>query len=193
MSPQSIEEVLEFWFAPATRERWFDPSPEFDQNLRRRFGELYARAATGHLAHWENSADGSLALCILLDQMPRNIFRGDRRAFASDHLALRVAERALAAGHDRGLAPERRQFLYLPFMHSETLGHQLRCLALCEAAGLGESAKYARDHLAIIRRFGRFPHRNALLGRETTAEEAAYLAQNPDGYGQKAAADDPPA
>ena len=182
-----IREVLDFWFAPETKAGWFEPSPELDMTVRRRFGELYARAATGQLKEWRNSSGGCLALCLLLDQMARMIFRGDARAFATDDRALAVAEHALAHGFDRRLPQEQRQFLYLPFMHSENLADQLRCLALFEATRLSTARGYAREHLEIIRRFGRFPHRNRVLGRTATPDEAAWLEANPETYGQQAA------
>lgn len=184
---QGISEILDFWFAPETRARWFDPTPEFDMTARRRFGELYAHAATGQLEDWKNTAEGCLALSILLDQMSRMIFRGDARAFATDGLALAVAEQALGHGFDRRLSQEQRQFLYMPFMHSENVANQLRCLALFEATKLTEARKYAKQHLEVIRRFGRFPHRNRILGRRSTRDEAAYLEAHPADYGQTAA------
>lgn len=183
---QDIREVLDFWFAPEVRTKWFEESPELDMTVRRQFGELYARAATGQLKDWENSSGGCLALCLLLDQMSRMIFRGDPRAFATDGRALAVAEHALAHGFDRRLPQEQRQFLYMPFMHSERVADQLRCLALFEATRLSTARKYAKEHLEIIRRFGRFPHRNRVLGRASTREEAVYLEANPEAYGQQA-------
>jgi uncharacterized protein (DUF924 family) len=180
-----IEEVLEFWFREDVRPLWFEPNPAFDQTIRKQFAELFARAATGELRDWESSPEGCLALCILLDQMPRNMFRGDARAFATDDKALAVAERALAGRFDANLAAERKQFLYLPFMHSETLANQLRALALFESQGMPRSRRYAEQHVAIIRRFGRFPHRNAVLGRASTEAEIAYLEEVPELYGQE--------
>ena len=181
---QGIPQVLDFWFSDEARQRWFDARPAFDQRLRKTFAELYARAATGDLQAWQSTAEGCLALVILLDQMPRNMFRGDARAFSTDLKALRVAEHALTQGFDHQLPPERKQFLYLPFMHSENLANQLRALALCERAGLAEARRSAEEHLRIIRRFGRFPHRNAVLGRESSEVERAYLEQRPDSFGQ---------
>jgi uncharacterized protein (DUF924 family) len=172
-----IQEILEFWFGDDARASWFHSSPAFDQMIRKRFGELFARAATGELAAWESSAEGCLALCILLDQMPRNMFRGAPRAFAADDRALAVAEHALAEGFDRQLTSEQKQFIYLPFMHSEDLANQLRALALFESAGMTKNRRFAEEHVAIIRRFGRFPHRNAIFGRPNTEAEAEYLSE----------------
>jgi uncharacterized protein (DUF924 family) len=185
-----IMEVLDFWFSEETRRRWFEPTPAFDREIRERFADLWARAARGDLKDWEQSPEGCLALCVLLDQMPRNMFRGTPRAYATDVGAREVAEGALARGFDQGLPPEQKQFLYLPFSHSERLADQARALALFEAAGLDEALLYIRGHLAIIRRFGRFPHRNAILGRPSTPEELAFLAQHPENYGQSLAPTD---
>jgi uncharacterized protein (DUF924 family) len=180
-----IDEVLEFWFQPDAKECWFEPTPAFDQTIRKQFAELFARAATGDLKGWEGSPEGCLALCILLDQMPRNMFRGHPRAFSTDSKALAVAERALAAGFDRDMPAERKQFIYLPFMHSESLANQLRALALFESQGMARNRRYAEEHVQIIRRFGRFPHRNAILGRDSTEAEEAYLDEITERYGQE--------
>jgi uncharacterized protein (DUF924 family) len=184
---RSIAEVLSFWFSDAGSRQWFAPTAEFDREIRERFADFAARAARGELSAWEESPKGCLALCILLDQMPRNMYRGTPRVYAADHLALEIAERAVDRGFDRNLPPERRQFLYLPFSHSERLADQLRAVALFEAAGLDEALVYVRGHLRTIRRFGRFPHRNTILGRASTPEELAFLARHPDDYGQSAA------
>jgi uncharacterized protein (DUF924 family) len=183
-----IEEVLAFWFRDDVKPHWFDAGPALDQTIRKEFGELYARAVVGELGSWETSPEGCLALCVLLDQMPRNMFRGDARAFATDDKALAIAERALANRFDAHLPAERKQFLYLPFLHSEMLANQLRALALFESQGMPRNRRYAEERVAIIRRFGRFPHRNAVLGRADTEAESAYLKTEPASYGQKARA-----
>jgi uncharacterized protein (DUF924 family) len=184
---QSIDEVLAFWFSDNSSEHWFAPKPAFDQLIRERFADLAARAADGGLRGWEESARGCVALCILLDQMPRNLFRGTPRAFATDGQALDIAARAVSRGLDQELPPEQKHFLYLPFSHSERLADQSRAAALFEAADLDEALAYVRDHhLAIIRRFGRFPHRNAILGRSSTPEELEFLAQHDEDFGQSA-------
>ena len=133
------QKVLDFWFADDTRPLWFAPTPDFDQAIRERFGETLARAAAGELKSWEDSPEGCVALCLLLDQMPRHIFRGTPRAFATDHKAVGVAERAISRAFDSRLPPEYRGFLYMPFMHSERLADQLRAVALFESAGLREA------------------------------------------------------
>lgn len=168
-------DILAFWL-DAGPQRWFARDDEFDAMIRARFLAVHETAAAGLLAAWEDTADGALALLIALDQFPRNMFRGSARAYASDALARAVADRALARGFDLRFANPERRFFYLPFMHSENLTDQERCVSLCAAAGDREGVGYAVIHADIIRRFGRFPHRNAVLGRTTTAEEAAFLA-----------------
>jgi uncharacterized protein (DUF924 family) len=170
-SPQA---VLAFW-RDAGSDKWFKKNDAFDQDIRRRFLETYEAAAAGTLGAWEATPDGVLALVIVLDQFPRNMFRGAARAFAADPLARAVADRALARGFDRAMAQADRQFFYLPFEHSEMLADQERCCDLFRATGDAELVKWAELHADIIRRFGRFPHRNAALGRTTTAEEQAFL------------------
>ena len=181
-------EILDFWFAPETEEKWFRPPPAFDAEIAERFGALHEEAAQdaavkSALGQWEASADGALALVILLDQFPRNMFRDSPRAFASDALALAVADRAIERGHDLVLPIERRVFFYLPFEHSEGIEDQHRCLALVrERADWGDNVQWAESHLAIIERFGRFPHRNAVLGRQSTPEEIEYLASRDETF-----------
>ncbi len=170
-SPQA---VLAFW-RDAGPDKWFKKNDAFDQDIRERFLETYEAAAAGTLGAWEATPDGGLALVIVLDQFPRNMFRGAARAFAADPLARAVADRALARGFDRAMAQADRQFFYLPFEHSEMLADQERCCDLFRATGDAELVKWAELHADIIRRFGRFPHRNAALGRATTAEEQAFL------------------
>lgn len=166
--------ILAFW-REAGGERWYKRSDAFDAEVRRRFLVLWQKAAAGELASWEDSDEGALALVIVLDQFPRNMFRGTPEAFASDALAREVARRAIDRGVDRRIDPILLEFLYLPFMHSEHLADQLHCVALFENTDNAENLKYARDHADIIQRFGRFPHRNRLLGRDSTAEEQAFL------------------
>jgi uncharacterized protein (DUF924 family) len=181
-----MQGVLEFWFAEDTRPLWFAPRPDFDRAIRQRYGETFARAAAGELTSWEDSPEGCVALCLLLDQMPRHMFRGTSRAFASDDKAVAVAERAVSRGFDHRLSSSYKTFLYMPFMHSERLADQLRAVALFDSAGLSEARDYAKDHLSIIRQFARFPHRNAILGRSSTPEELEFLAQHGEHYGQRA-------
>ena len=170
----SPADVLAFW-RDAGRDKWFKRDDAFDAEIREKFLATYEAAAAGKLSAWEDSAEDTLALILVLDQFPRNMFRGDARTFAADPLARAAANRALKRGYDQDLPVENRGFLFLPFMHSENLADQLRCVELYRAAGDAD-LKYAEEHRDIIRRFGRFPHRNAMLDRETTEEEQAFLA-----------------
>jgi uncharacterized protein (DUF924 family) len=170
----TAREVLAFW-REAGPEKWFVKDDGLDTEIRRRFLATHEAAARGELAQWERVPDGALALVILLDQFPRNMFRGDKRTFATDALALAAAQAAIAHGFDRQVEPELRTFFYVPFMHSERLADQERCVALYRAVGDDYSLKFAEEHADIIRRFGRFPHRNAVLARATTPEEQAFL------------------
>ena len=167
-------DILAFW-RDAGPDRWYMPDDAFDAGVRQRFLSLWQRAAAGELSSWETSDDGALALVIVLDQFPRNMFRDDIRTYASDRLAREVTHRAIERGVGARIDCALREFLYLPFMHSEHLADQLRCIELSREAGLAESAKWAEHHADIIRRFGRFPHRNRLLGRTTTPDEQAFL------------------
>ena len=166
--------IVTFW-RDAGPDRWYTPDDAFDAEVRQRFFDLWQRAAEGDLSSWEASDDGALALVIVVDQFPRNMFRGDAKTYASDALAREVAHRAIERGVDVRIHPVLREFLYLPFNHSEHLSDQLRCIELSRAAGNAENLKWAEHHADIIRRFGRFPNRNRLLGRATTPEEQAYL------------------
>jgi uncharacterized protein (DUF924 family) len=170
----AAEDIVTFW-RTAGPDRWFNKDQTFDDEIRRRFLSAYEAAASGRLREWETTATGALALCLLLDQFPRNMFRGDARSFAADALAREVAANALAHGFDRSVPAELRSFFYLPFMHSEQLADQERCVALYRTWGDREGIDYALLHADIIRRFGRFPHRNKLLGRTTTPAEQAFL------------------
>ena len=168
--------ILAFW-REAGSDRWYKKDGAFDDEVRRRFFGLWREAAAGKLSSWEASDEGALALTIVLDQFPRNMFRDDIRTYASDRVAREVAHRAVERGVDARIDGALREFLYLPFMHSEHLADQLRCIELSRAAGHTESLKWAEHHADIIRRFGRFPHRNGLLGRATTPDEQAFLDQ----------------
>jgi uncharacterized protein (DUF924 family) len=167
-------EVLAFW-REAGRDRWYKRDHAFDAEVRDRFHTTWRTAVAGELSSWEASDGGALALTIVLDQFPRNMFRHDARTYASDALARDVASRAIDRGVDARTDPTLREFLYLPFMHSEQLTDQQRCVALFRKSDNDENLKYAEDHADIIRRFGRFPHRNRVLGRPTTPEEQAFL------------------
>ncbi len=173
----ALDELLAFWFAPGTKPRRFARDGSFDAELRDRFGPLAAAAAEGRLDRRAGTPRGALGLVLLLDQLPRNLHRGDPRAFAQDEKARAVASAALAAGHDAALGQDERLFLYLPFEHSEDLADQERSVALFTELGAPEWLDYAVRHRDIVRRFGRFPHRNAALGRASTEEELDFLRE----------------
>ncbi len=183
-----VAEALAFWFGePAERalgrprEAWFRKDDGFDAAIRVRFGALVDEARAGGLAGWESDDDGALALLVVCDQFPRNLFRGEARAFALDAGALALAKRVVAEGRDARLRPVERAFVYLPFEHSESLEDQREAVRLFGALrgdpDAGGYHEWAVKHLEVIERFGRFPHRNEALGRTSTAQELAFLAQ----------------
>jgi uncharacterized protein (DUF924 family) len=182
-------DVLDFWFAGDPnqfwRARWFTADPDFDATIRERFGFTHRAALDGALDGWAVTPDGALALVIVLDQFSRNIHRGSFRAFAGDAHARRIARAAIERGADASLTPMQRRFLYLPFAHSEHLADQdlsVRLFAKLTGEFSAEARDYAENHRDVIRRFGRFPHRNAALRRADTPAEVAYLAEPAAGF-----------
>ena len=171
----SPADIVGFW-RDAGPQKWFRKDAGFDGVFRDRFLASHEAAARGELASWSDSPEGALALVLLLDQFPRNAFRNTPRMFASDPAARAAADAAIAAGRDTQVEPALRPFFYMPFMHSEDPRDLERCVALMEPIG-GDSLHFAQDHRAIVARFGRFPHRNAVLGRASTAEEVRFLAE----------------
>ena len=168
-------QVLKFW-SDAGPEKWFKKDDAFDEQIRQTFMSTYVAAAAGGLDHWlDDGAASATALIIVLDQFPRNMFRNDARAFAADSKALALAQEILARGLDKDMSMPLRKFIYMPFMHAEDSAAQQRCIDLFTALDDEESARYAKIHADIIARFGRFPHRNKVLGRDTTPEEQAFL------------------
>lgn len=174
-APGEARHVVEFW-RNAGPSKWFAKDPAFDAAFRLGFLGAHEAAAQGALAHWSETPAGALALVILLDQLPRNAFRGTPRMYATDGLARDVADAAIATGHDAAVEPALRLFFYLPFAHSENLADQDRSVALCRALR-ARDLRHAEGHREIIRRFGRFPHRNPILGRRMMAAEQDYLDQ----------------
>lgn len=172
-SPVTPHDIITFWRS-AGPDKWYAKDDTFDQELRDRFMDTWEAARDGKLGAWQDGDEGALALLIVLDQFPRNMFRNDARAFSTDALARSVATRAIAEGRDRRIEQEMRAFMYLPFEHSEDITDQERSIALFKSLS-ADSLKWAVLHADIIRKFGRFPHRNAVLGRATTPEEAAFL------------------
>jgi len=174
MSKPTPAEIISFWQA-AGYDRWFKKDEAFDNEIRARFLAAYEDAAAGKYVDWENTAEDALALLILLDQFPRNMFRGQPRAFETDVMARAITASALVRGFDSQVPADMRLFFYVPFEHSEDIADQERGIALYKGAGDAEGLKWAELHADIIRRFGRFPHRNPALGRATTPEEQAFL------------------
>jgi uncharacterized protein (DUF924 family) len=176
--PARPQDILIFW-RNAGPSQWFAAKPAFDEAIRLKFEPVHHAAARGQYDAWRDEAEGALALVILLDQFPRNLYRGSGHAFATDPLARTITRQAIARGFDRQTEALLRPFFYLPFEHSEILADQDEGIALCQAladeAGDAETLKWARIHRDIIERFGRFPHRNRALGRATTAQEQAFL------------------
>jgi uncharacterized protein (DUF924 family) len=184
MSPANPRDILDFWFKEIPSERWFDSDSAFDAALRERFLDIWQAARAGALRDWADSKEGALALVILLDQFPRNMFRGKADAFATDALAREAAHHAIAKGFDVEVPAGARSFFYLPLTHSESLSDQEDCVRFTRER-LGETDStypYALRHRAAIARFGRFPARNAALGRPSTSEEIEFLTQNPIGF-----------
>lgn len=179
----SPEDILEFWIDTAGPDRWYKSDPEFDAEIAEKFAATWAAAMEGRFALWLTYPSGALAYLILMDQMPRNMFRGTARAFSSDPVALAVAKRAIAQGYDLKIDGAARQFFYLPLMHSENLADQDRCVRLlCERMPDSDNLLHARVHREIIRKFGRFPFRNEALERRTTQSEESFVQSG--GYAQ---------
>ncbi|MBN9090255.1 MAG: DUF924 domain-containing protein [Reyranella sp.] len=186
----AIRDILDFWFLPLgdpehakPRKIWWESTPELDAELRSRFGTLLDKAIAGELDAWRKSPDGALALTVLCDQFPRNMHRRSARAFSADAKARETARYALARDYPAAYSNDMRLFFYMPFQHSEDLGDQELCCALFAALLDETNTKYAIDHRDIVARFGRFPHRNEVLGRASTAEELDYL-RTADRFGQ---------
>ncbi|MGF1629909.1 MAG: DUF924 family protein [Kiloniellaceae bacterium] len=174
----ALDDVLGFWFAAGRQAQWFEASDAFDGEVRRALLSHFEAARLGKYADWRREPRGCLALCLLFDQVPRNVFRGTPRAFASDAAAREVTRHTLKQGFDKALDDVERVFLYMPLEHSEDLKDQQDCVALMAVlANAGEFLSYAERHRDVIARFGRFPHRNAILGRESTEEELEFLTQ----------------
>lgn len=169
------QQIIDFWFADDVRKLWFNSTAEFDRLLCERFEDILKQAARGELDQWMKSAEGCLALVIILDQFPLNMFRGSAQSFATEARSRDVARDAIAKGFDQALAAEQQAFLYMPFMHSEDLVDQELALELFARPGMESNLRFAHHHHEIVKTYGRFPHRNAVLGRANTAAEIEYL------------------
>lgn len=171
-----FHDILDFWYSPRISQRWFSSMPALDDEIRERYEGLWKRAAAGELDGWTQTPEGALALAIVLDQLPLNMYRGRPASFATERRAVTVARQAVARGDDKRVASDRVLFLYMPLMHSENLEDQDLSVQCFRAAGLEANLHFAEHHRDIVRRFGRFPHRNAILGRESSPAELDYLA-----------------
>lgn len=171
------EDVLRFWFEEATYSQWFARDEAFDAAIRERFSKTHAAAVSGELWHWRKTPEGRLAEVIVLDQFSRNLHRDDPRAFAYDGMALALAQEAIHHGEDERLSFDQRRFLYMPFMHSESAAVHEVAMELFASINDRNTLKYEVLHKKIIDRFGRYPHRNEVLGRKTTPEEAEFLKE----------------
>ena len=174
---ETAQTVNAFWFEELAPKQWFAKDPGLDAEISIRFKAILERAQQSELWRWRITPEGRLAEVIVLDQFSRNIYRNDPRAFASDPLALALAQEAIAVGDDRQLPTERRRFLYMPFMHSESAAIHEAAVSLFDQPGLEDNLRFELAHKDIIDRFGRYPHRNAVLGRESTPEELAFLQE----------------
>lgn len=169
------EEILEYWFSDRLRKHWFSSTPELDKEIRHKFADIWHQGSVGKLEAWRETPEGCLALVVLLDQCPLNMFRGEAKSFSTESQARDVARQAIERGFDKMLQPEQRAFLYMPFMHSENEADQAYSVKLYQEANLEEHLFFAKHHRDLIKEFGRFPHRNAILCRTSTEEEIAYL------------------
>ena len=178
MTIKSAQQIIDYWYSDAVKPLWFNSTPAFDDELKIQFEPTYLVATAGELEHWKTDALGILALVILFDQIPLNIYRGTPQSFQSEAVARDMTNIAIRQGWHESLTKEQQAFLYMPFMHSESLKDQDYAVALYEQAGLEDNAKYAHHHRTIVQRFGRFPHRNKILGRTNSEAEELYLSSD---------------
>lgn len=169
------QEIIDFWFSEDVRKLWFKSTADFDAQVRERYQDTWEQAGRGDLDHWMATAEGCLALAIILDQFPLNMFRDQALAFSTESRSREVARFALENGFDEHLTAEQKAFLYMPFMHSEDLEDQALALELFDQPGLESNLRFSRHHYAIVEKYGRFPHRNAVLGRNSSEAEIEYL------------------
>lgn len=174
-----FQEVLQFWFEELTPSDWWAKNPELDKTIKLRFGDLHRKASAGELHFLRDNAKGSLAEIIILDQFSRNIYRNDKNSYAFDGMALVLAQEAIRKNFNRKLPPMERAFMYLPFMHSESINIHQDALRLFSEPGLEDNLKFEREHLQIIERFGRYPHRNAIIGRISSEQEKEFINSHP--------------
>lgn len=178
MDDPEQQALLKCWFSPPVNQHWFSSTPDIDSQLRLQFEGLWQQANDGKLTHWMTTANGCLALIILLDQIPLNIFRGTAKSFSSEQEAVNIARHAINHKFDQQIEKERQAFLYMPLMHSENIEDQNLSVQCFENADLKNNLRFARHHRSIILRYGRFPHRNSILGRESSEAEIQYLSSD---------------
>ncbi|MDX5586298.1 MAG: DUF924 family protein [Aureibaculum sp.] len=171
--------IIEFWYSEKVKSKWFNSSIEFDKELKSNYEYVWEDALRGEFSSWRDSPDGCLAIAIILDQFPLNMFRGEVKSFSSEAMAVKVAKHAVENGFDKNIDKDKVSFLYMPLMHSENMDDQNLAVKLFEEAELIENARFAKHHRDIVKKYGRFPHRNKILNRESSKEEIEYL--NSDG------------
>lgn len=172
------DQIIDFWYDDNISRQWFKSTPELDDYIRSNYESVWRRAGNGDLDSWKNTATGCLALCIILDQFPLNMYRGKPESFSTESKAVAISKSAIEQDFDQQLPVEQLAFLYMPLMHSESMDDQDLSVAKFEAAGLANNVRFARHHRKIVERFGRFPHRNQILGRKSTQEELDWLASD---------------
>lgn len=176
MAIELYSDVLTFWFSEATKKLWFNSTPAFDQSLRFEYESLWELASNGDLKNWQDTPQSTLALIIVLDQFPLNMFRGTAKSFSTETRAIHTTRNAISRGFDKNLSSIELPFLYMPLMHSEKLVDQHYSVELFQHTGLESNIRFAKHHRDLIKEYGRFPHRNKILGRDNTAEESKYLS-----------------
>ncbi len=169
-------EIIDFWFSDRVKKLWFSSTLEFDDEIRIKYETLWKLASEKKLDNWKNTPAGSLALVIILDQFPLNMFRNQAKSFSTEKMALNIARNAIKGEQDKEIGVDKVQFLYMPFMHSENIKDQNMSVKLFKEANLIENTGFAEHHRDIVMKYGRFPHRNAILARESTEDELVYLA-----------------
>lgn len=171
----TAESIIDFWYSDRIKPQWFNSTKQLDQEIKDRYEDTWKAAIRGEYKHWNETAEGSLALAIIFDQFPLNMFRGDVKSFSTEGMAIKIVKSAIENGFDKMLNKDQVAFLYMPMMHSENIDDQNTSVHLFEQAGLIENWKFAKHHRDIILRFGRFPHRNKILNRQSSEEELEYL------------------
>lgn len=169
------ESIIKFWYSDSVKSKWFNSSIEFDKELKSNYENIWREVLSGEYTSWTESAEGCLALVIILDQFPLNMFRGDVKSFSSEGMAIKIAKKAIENGFDKLIDKEKVSFLYMPLMHSENIEDQNLSVKLFEEAELMDNLRFAKHHRDIVKNFGRFPHRNKILQRESSQEEIDYL------------------